>query len=49
MADSWGIEYIETSEKTDFNVVQVFEKLAQDIVKYKYPKPRERAHHCIII
>ena len=40
---------IQTSEKTNFNVVQVFEKLAQVIVKYKYPKPKERAHHCTII
>ena len=49
MADSWGIKYIEISVKTNFNVNEVFEKLTQDIVKYKYPKPKKIAHHCSII
>ena len=34
-ADSWGIEYIETSAKTNFNCKEAFEKLAQNIVKTK--------------
>ncbi len=49
LADSWGIEYIEISVKTNFKVNEVFEKLIQDIIKYKYPKPKKRALHCIII
>ena len=40
LADSWGIEYIETSAKTNFNCKEAFEKLAQKIVKAKTaPKP----------
>jgi small GTP-binding protein len=34
-ADSWGIEYMETSAKTNFNCKEAFEKLAQKIVKAK--------------
>ena len=49
LAELWGIEYIEISAKTNFRVNELFEKLAQDIVKYKYPKPKKRAHHCAII
>ncbi len=41
LADSWGIEYIETSAKTNFNCKEAFEKLAQKIVKAKTaPKPK---------
>ena len=35
-ADAWGIEYIETSAKTNFNCKEAFEKLAQNIAKSKY-------------
>ena len=49
LAELWGIEYIEISAKTNFRVNELFEKLAQDIVKYKYPKPKKRARHCAII
>ena len=35
MADKWGIEYIETSAKTNFNCKEVFEMLAQEIVQKK--------------
>jgi len=38
LADSWGIEYIETSSKTNFNCKKAFEKLAQAIVKSKSDK-----------
>ena len=31
LADSWGIDYIETSAKTDFNCKEVFERLAVKI------------------
>ncbi len=34
-ADQWGIEYIETSAKTNFNCKEAFEKLAQKIVEMK--------------
>ena len=41
LADSWGIEYIETCPKTNFNCYEAFEKLAQKIVKAKAaPKPK---------
>ena len=33
-ADQWGIEYIETSAKTNFNCKEAFEKLAQKIKKF---------------
>ena len=35
LADSWGIEYMETSAKTNFNCKEAFEKLAQTIVGTK--------------
>ena len=35
LADSWNIEYIETSAKTNFNCKEAFEKLAQKIVAMK--------------
>ena len=40
-ADEWNIEYIETSAFNNFNCKEAFEKVAQDIVKYrKINKPR---------
>ena len=41
LADSWGIEYIETSAKTKFNYKEPFEKLAQKVIlsKRTYPHP----------
>ena len=35
LANSWGIEYIETSAKTNFNCKEAFEKLAKKIVESK--------------
>ena len=35
LADSWGIGYLETSAKTNFNCKEAFEKLAQKIVAMK--------------
>ncbi len=35
LADSWGVEYIETSAKTNFNCKEAFEKLALEIIKTK--------------
>ena len=41
LADSWEVEYIETSAKTNFNCKEAFEKLAQKIVisKKNIPSP----------
>ena len=47
LADSWGIEYIETSAKTGFNVKEVFEKLIQEIIADK--KEKNKNKKCIII
>ena len=35
LADSWGITYIETSAKTNYNCKEAFEILAKDIIKFK--------------
>ena len=35
LAESWGIEYIETSAKNNFNCKEAFDRLAQKIVKSK--------------
>lgn len=35
MAQGWGVEYIETSAKTNFNCKEAFEKMAQKIVELK--------------
>ena len=49
LADSWGVEYIETSAKTNFNCKEAFEKLAVKIVAYKKSKvPEKKCCHCII-
>ena len=49
LADSWGIEYIETSAKTNFNCKEAFEKLAQTIVKAKSPSSGSGGCPCIIM
>ena len=48
-ADSWGIEYMETSAKTNFNCKEAFEKLAQNIVKSKSPEAAKGGCCCNII
>ena len=40
VADSWNIEYIETSAKTNFNCKEAFERLAKKIVAQKNDKKR---------
>ena len=35
LTDSWGMDYIETSAKTDFNCKEAFEKLATLIASSK--------------
>ena len=48
LADSWGVEYIETSAKTNFNCKEAFEKLAQNIVGMKNPA-KQKGCCCNII
>ena len=48
LADSWGIEYIETSAKTNFNCKEAFEKLAQKIVELKNNDSNEKKCKCNI-
>ena len=47
-ADAWGIEYIETSAKTNFNCKEAFEKLAQKIVAIKNGDGGEKKCGCTI-
>ena len=49
MADKWGIEYIETSAKTNFNCKEVFEMLAQEIVQKKGKNSGKSRTCCNII
>ena len=49
LASSWGIEYIETSAKTNFNCKEAFEKLAQKIALLKKKEePDEKKCRCNI-
>ena len=48
LADSWGVEYIETSAKTNFNCKEAFEKLAQKIVELKNNDSNEKKCKCNI-
>ena len=48
LADSWGIEYIETSAKTNFNCKEAFEKLAQKIVAMKKDDGSDKKCNCNI-
>ena len=43
VADSWGIEYIETSAKTNFNCKETFEQLA---VKIYESRPKIKGSSC---
>ena len=50
-ADLMGIEYLETSAKTNFNCKQAFEKLAEKIVKSRLSKNKKKGggRPCIIV
>ena len=48
LADSWGISYIETSAKTNFNCKEAFEILAKNIIKFKNElKKNKKKKKCI--
>ena len=48
LADSWGISYIETSDKTNFKCKEAFEILAKDVIKFKN-ELKNKKKKCIII
>ena len=48
-ADSWGIEYIETSVKTNFNCKEAFEKLAKNICGKKAKEQLGKSDCCCVI
>ena len=48
-AKAWGIEYIETSAKTNFNCKEAFEKIALNIIKEKSKDLRAGKNKCVII
>ena len=46
LADSWGIEYIETSAKTNFNCKEAFELLAKKITNLKVAETGGKGFTC---
>ena len=48
LADLWGIEYIETSAKTNTNCIVIFEKLAAQIANSRI-QPKSGGCPCIIV
>ena len=48
LADSWGIEYIETSAKTNFNCKEAFEKLSRKILEKNNNKKKGSGCPCSI-
>ena len=49
LAESWGIDYIETSAKNNFNCKEAFERLAQKIAEIKSADGGDKKCHCNII
>ena len=49
LADSWGIKYIETSDKTNYNCKEAFEILAKEIISFKKNKKNKSEKKCQII
>ena len=51
LADSWGMPYIEVSEKNNFNCKEAFEILVKNIIKYKSEsiKKDDKKKNCIIV
>ena len=48
VAQEWGVEYIETSAKTNFNCKEAFEKMAQKIVELKCSADSDKKCSCNI-
>ena len=48
LADSWGIEYIETSAKTNYNVKEAFENLIMKLILTKNKPKKSTCCNCII-
>ena len=48
LADSWGIPYIETSAKTNYNCKEAFEILIKNIIKFKN-ELKNKKKKCIIV
>ena len=49
LADSWGIEYIETSAKYNLNCKETFEKIVQNTVNFKKLSKTNKRSLCNII
>ena len=49
LASSLGIDYMETSAKTNYNCKEAFESLAQQIIKAKAPQSSGKLCPCNII
>ena len=48
LADSWGIEYIETSAKTNYNVKEAFENLIMKLILTKNKPKKSTCCNCTI-
>ena len=48
LANSWGAEYFEISVKTNYNIREPILKLAQEIIKIKYPEKKKNCKICEI-
>jgi len=48
LAQSWGIEYMETSAKSNFNCKEAFERLAKQIIQMKKEEGSEKKCSCNI-
>ena len=48
LADSWGIEYIETSAKTNYNVKEAFENLVIKFVSNRIRPKKSLCCNCLI-
>ena len=49
LANSWGIEYIETSAKNNYNCKEVFEKISKLVLGVKMNKKQQNKNrHCLV-
>ena len=49
LADSWKINYMEVSTKTNYNCKEVFERLAAEIIKFRNSETLRHRRKCIIM